>query len=159
LVFGCQANPNLLAKACQPPGFRQFMTIVSCLRVPHNAGIIGHRSCKHRGVVMNKPIKRSRHRRFDDQFQAIGQEMSRLAIACDIDLFEKNVGERILREDESVCGQKNTVAFQKLRRLLMAFYPLELKTIDRLGAAETEVILEQAREAIRELRKFGRPGS
>jgi hypothetical protein len=51
------------------------------------------------------------------------------------------------------------VAFQKIRRLLMVFYPLELNTIDRLGAAETEVILEQVREAIRELRKAGKPGT
>jgi hypothetical protein len=108
---------------------------------------------------MIEPIKKSRHRRFGDQFQAIGEEMSRLAIACDIDLFQKDIGERILREDESVCGRKNTVAFKKIRRLLMAFYPLELKTIDRLGVAETEVILEQVREAIRELRKAGKPGT
>ena len=108
---------------------------------------------------MSDAHKKSRHRRFGDQFQAIGEEMSRLAIACDIDLFQDKVGERILRGDEGVCGQKNTAAFQKLRRLLMAFYPLELKTIDRLGAAETEVILEQVREAIRELRKAGKPGS
>jgi hypothetical protein len=108
---------------------------------------------------MNDSHKVSRHRRFGDQFQAIGEEMSRLAIACDIDLFQKDIGEQILRGEESVCGRKNTVAFQKLRRLLMAFYPLEVKTIDRLGAAETEVILEQVREAIRELRKAGKPGS
>jgi hypothetical protein len=108
---------------------------------------------------MSEPTKKTRHRRFGDQFQAIGEEMSRLAIACDIDLFQDKVGERILRQDESVCGRKNPKAFQKFRRLLMAFYPLELKTIDRLGAAETEVILEQVREAIRKLRNAGKPGT
>ena len=91
---------------------------------------------------------------FREQFDAIAHEISRLAIACDIDLQTPDLADRILRNDSTVCGRSNPDAFEELRRTLMALYPLEVDAIDKLGAAETKVLLESIRMAIRELRSW-----
>jgi len=102
---------------------------------------------------------KSRHRYFADQFDALAREMSKLAIACDIELFVPGNTERILRNDDSVCGRKNPQAFQQIRHHLMALFPLEERAIERLGAEETKEILDQVRAAIVRLRAAGSPGS
>ena len=89
---------------------------------------------------------------FREQFDGMAHEISRLAIACDIDLQIPDLADRILRNDATVCGRPNKEAFGELRRALMAFYPLEVDAIDKLGAAETKVLLESIRMAIGELR-------
>lgn len=104
---------------------------------------------------MNKP----KSRYFTEQIDGIVHEVSKLAIACDIDFFAPDAAERVLNNDETVCRRKNTAAFQKIRRHLMAFYPLEEKAIERIGADRTLEIVEQVRAGIRHLRDEGKPGS
>lgn len=101
----------------------------------------------------------SKSRYFSDQIDSIAHEVSRLAIACDIDIFAPNAAERVLDNDVSVCGRPNPKAFEEMRHHLMAFFPLRQKAIDRIGVEGTKEILDQVRDAIRELRNQGRPGS
>jgi hypothetical protein len=101
---------------------------------------------------------KSRHRYWSDQIDAIAHELSRLAIACDIEMFQPGAAERILGNDESICGRKNTRAFQKIRRHLMALFPLEAAAIERLGAEDTREILDQVRAVIIALRDSGGTG-
>jgi hypothetical protein len=102
-------------------------------------------------------VAKSRHRYFGDQLDGIAQELSKLAIACDIKMFEPGMAERILKNDASVCGRSNPEAFKKIRQHLMALFPLEERAIRRLGADDTQEILDQVREAIITLRNAGKP--
>ena len=96
-----------------------------------------------------------KNRYWSDQIGAIAKELSRLAIACDIDFFDDSVGEKILKNDDSVCGRKNPEAFRKIRSHLMALFPLETAAIERLGVEDTEEIVDQVRAAIISLRSPG----
>jgi hypothetical protein len=93
-----------------------------------------------------------------DQINAIARELSRLAIACEIGVFEPGVAEKILHNDDSVCGRKNAKAFHEIRAHLMALFPLRKQAVDEMGAAETREILDQVRAAIVALREAGKPG-
>ena len=101
----------------------------------------------------------SANRRLTDQIHAIAAELSKLAIACDIKMFEPGVAERILKDDDSVCGRKNPRAFQLMRKHLMVLFPLRKKAVDELGASETKRVMEQVRAAIMTLREASRASS
>ena len=103
-------------------------------------------------------MNKSRHRYWNDQIDAVARELSKLAIACDIELFVPGQAERILKNDDAVCGRKNDRAFQQIRRHLMALFPLEERAIARLGPDDTQEILDQVRAAIVALRDAGRSG-
>ena len=104
-------------------------------------------------------MTRPKSRYWSEQMDSIVHEVSRLAIACDIDFFAPDAAERILNNDATVCGCANPKAFEEMRHHLMAFFPLQERAIERLGAEETKEILDEVRAAIRELRNAGRPGS
>ena len=91
-----------------------------------------------------------------DQIHAVAREISKLAIACDIDIFDPGVAEKILEKDDSVCGRKNDKAFREIRSHLMAVFPLRKQAIDEMGARQTREIMQQIRTAIIELRNPGR---
>jgi hypothetical protein len=97
--------------------------------------------------------------RLTGQIQAVAAELSKLAIACDIKMFEPGTGERILKNDDSVCGRKNPEAFQKMRMHLMVLFPLKKRAVDELGATDTKRMMEELREAINALRNSSRASS
>ncbi len=90
------------------------------------------------------------------QASAIAREISMLAIACDIDIEQDQLAQRVLRNDDTVCGRKNPKAFEKLRHHLMAFFPLEKRAIDRLSARNVRDTLDAVRADIRALRDSGK---
>ncbi len=98
-----------------------------------------------------------KHKYWGRQIDGIAQELSRLAIACNIEIGKEGLAERILKNDESVCGRRNPEAFQLIRKHLMALFSIEEGAIDRLGAAETKEMLDKVRAAITELRTAGSP--
>ena len=79
----------------------------------------------------------------------IADELQHLAIACDVKLRDPGVIERIIANDASVCGRKNKIGFDKLRKLVMATYDSLGKSIDRIGPAETKAIIESITEHLR----------
>ena len=91
------------------------------------------------------------------QLDAIAHELSRLAIACDIELGKEDLVERILRNDASVCRRRNPKAFREIRQHLMALFPLEEHAIENLGAEATKKMLNEIRDALVELRLAGSP--
>ena len=91
-------------------------------------------------MVENQNPQWSRH------LDGIAEELLRLAIACDLRLRDPGVIERILKNDQTVCGRKNPRGFEKLRKLLMATYDSLGKAIDRIGPAETKKIAEDIAE-------------
>lgn len=97
-------------------------------------------------------MKDVKHRHWHDQIEAVAGEISRLAIACNMKMMEPGIAERVLHGDESVCGRKNPEAFRKLRKHLMAFFQIRDSSVKRLGAKDTQEILDGVRAAIQKLR-------
>lgn len=100
-------------------------------------------------------VKFRKHPYWSRQIDGVTRELSKLAIVCDVDLGSPGFAERVLRKDESVCGNSNPEAFRQLRQHLMALFNLEQGAIERLGPEETRDILDQVRAAIVELRQAG----
>jgi len=89
------------------------------------------------------------------QIDGLAHELSKQAIICDIELDKPGLSERILKNDESVCGKKNPKVFQLMRQHLMALFSLEAAAVERLGAEDTKEILDAVRAAIKEIRQAG----
>lgn len=98
-----------------------------------------------------------KHKYWGRQIDNIARELSRLAIICDIELGKPGLAERILKNDESVCGRKSPKSFHLMRQHLMALFSLEERAIERLGPKDTKEILDQVRAAIVEIRQAGSP--
>jgi hypothetical protein len=99
-----------------------------------------------------------KHPYWGRQIDAISHELSRLAIVCDIELGRPGLAERILKNDESVCGRDNPKVFRQIRQHLMALFTLEELAIERLGPEDTKDILDHVRAAIIAIRKAGSAG-
>lgn len=78
--------------------------------------------------------------------EGIADELLYLSVACKVRLRDPGVIERIIQNDSSVCGRKNEIGFQKLRKLLMATYDSLGKAINRVGPAEASEILKAISE-------------
>lgn len=100
-----------------------------------------------------------KHPYWGRQIDAIAHELSRLAIVCDIELGRPGLAERILKNDESVCGRDNPEMFRQMRQHLMALFTLEERAIERLGPEDTRDILDQVRAAIIAIRRAGGAGN
>lgn len=97
----------------------------------------------------------SRHRYWSSQIEGVAREVSKLSIACDIRILEPGVVDRILNNDDSVCGRKNPKNFENIRKLLMGLFLIRDRAIKRIGAAETKAIEDQVVAAIAALRDPG----
>ncbi|MCE9658838.1 MAG: hypothetical protein K8R60_09790 [Burkholderiales bacterium] len=93
------------------------------------------------------------------QIRDLMAEMTRQAIICKVSLLDAGVIDAVLRNDASVCGTSNPLAFKKLRDALMMGFVVRNKSVSALGPAETEALVTTIREAIKEyLDKLGKPG-
>lgn len=98
-----------------------------------------------------------KHAYWGRQIESIAHELSKLAIACDIELGRPGLAERILKNDATVCGRKNSKAFRQMRQHLMALFSVEAGAVERLGPDDTKEILDQVRSAIIVIRQAGSP--
>ncbi len=73
----------------------------------------------------------------------VDREVARLATICKVRLLDPGVVERVLHNDESVCGTKNKIAFDKLRQALMMHYHVRDKAVGALGEAATREVIEE----------------
>ena len=97
----------------------------------------------------------TKHAAWKRHLEGIANELLRLSIACDVQLREPGVVERILRDDATVCGRNNPEAFRKLRNLVLATYDSLGKSIDRIGPEDTKMIRDAITARIAELRDSG----
>ncbi len=72
----------------------------------------------------------------------IADELLHLAVACEVRLRDPGVVERILRNDDTVCGRRNPVGFRKLHSLVVATFGSLDKAIDRIGPEELKLITD-----------------
>ena len=63
----------------------------------------------------------------------IDTEVARLALLCDVRILEPGVVERVVRNDPSVCGTSNPVAFRKLKGMLALHFRVRQRVADAHG--------------------------
>jgi hypothetical protein len=100
-------------------------------------------------------MSESRHKAWERHFDGIGDELLRLAVACDVRLREPGVIDRILANDASVCGLSNPVGFHKLHLLVQALYDSLGKSLGRIGPEETRLITDALTARLERLRAIG----
>lgn len=100
----------------------------------------------------------SKHTPWVRHLDAIGDELMRLAIACDVRLRDPDVIDRILRNDDTVCGRRNPVGFRKLQSLVKATFSSVNKSVDRIGLEETRQITQAIMARLDQKRALGGTG-
>jgi hypothetical protein len=99
-----------------------------------------------------------RHTPWVRHLDSIGDELMRLSIACDVRLRDPGVIDRILANDETVCGTRNPIGFQKLQNLLKATFDSINKSVGRIGPEETKQITDAIIERLDRTRAIGGTG-
>jgi hypothetical protein len=79
---------------------------------------------------------------FAKSLNDVDREIARLATICNLRILDPGVIERVLKNDETVCGAKNPTAFTKLRSLLMMHYKIRDQAVSHLGEAATRRLVE-----------------
>jgi len=79
----------------------------------------------------------------------IDREVARLASICNVRILDPGVIDRILKDDPSVSGSQNPLAFGKLRNALMMHFHMREKTAGVLGEAGTARLIEEIVERLR----------
>ena len=84
------------------------------------------------------------------QMDDLMSEIARQATICKVRLLDPGVIDAVLRNDESVCGTSNPLSFKKMRDTLMLGFVVRDKSVEHLGASETEALATAIRESIKE---------
>ena len=100
----------------------------------------------------NQPETKVQNKYWGRQIDAIVGEVSKLAVACDVDVLDPNVVQQCLRGDESVSKRKNPAAFKRLHELLMLLFTVSGKSLDRMGDAEFASLAGPVLDKVRALR-------
>lgn len=67
---------------------------------------------------MTAPIDEVSTARLMNSLDEIDAEVARLALLCQVRILDPGVVESVVRNDASVCGTNNPVAFRKLHNML-----------------------------------------
>jgi hypothetical protein len=85
----------------------------------------------------------------------VDHEIARLATLCQVRILDPGVIERVLHNDDSVCGSSNAIAFRKLREMLMLHFAIRQKSADVIGQAQTaeieRYVIERLKKAFPDL--------
>jgi hypothetical protein len=81
--------------------------------------------------------------------EEVDRELVRLALLCQVKVLEPGVIARVLKNDASVCGTSNDVAFRKLRDLLMVHFAIREKAVDSFGQAQAAAMEDYVIERLR----------
>lgn len=73
----------------------------------------------------------------------VDREVARCASICRVRLLDPGIIERVLRNDQSVCGTNNPQAFEKLRSALMMHYHVRTQAVGVLGETATAEVIEE----------------
>lgn len=83
------------------------------------------------------------------QLDGLINEIVRAASICEVKLLDPGVVDAVLKDNASVCGHDNPAAFKKLRELLMMTFVVRGKAFDSLGPLETEALIDEISEKLR----------
>ncbi|HSC07803.1 MAG TPA: hypothetical protein VLD59_13330 [Steroidobacteraceae bacterium] len=84
-----------------------------------------------------------------EDLEEVDREIARLAVLCRVRVLEPGVIGRVLKNDASVCGTANPVAFRKLHDLLMLHLAIREKSVESFGQAQTAAIEDFVIERLR----------
>lgn len=98
---------------------------------------------------MTEPLERSAAARAISSLNDIDTEIARLALLCGVRILESAVVERVVRDDESVCGRNNPVAFAKLRCLLAFHFGVLASMASAHGKAQASCIEQHVVDRMR----------
>ena len=80
----------------------------------------------------------------------VAREIARLATVCNVRILDAGAIESVLKNDASVCGSANPIAFRKLRETLMMHYHIRGKAVGVLGEAATRELIANIVDNLRE---------
>ena len=84
-----------------------------------------------------------------EDLEEVDREIARLVHICQVSIFEPGVIGRVLKNDASVCGTANPIAFRKLHELLMLHFAIREKSVKSFGQAQTAAIEDYVIERLR----------
>jgi hypothetical protein len=84
-----------------------------------------------------------------EDLEEVDREIAKMAVLCQVRVLEPGVIRRVLKNDASVCGSANPVAFRKLRDLLMLHLAIREKAVDSFGQAQAAAIEDYVIERLR----------
>lgn len=77
---------------------------------------------------------------WENNLEAIDREIARMATLCRVDILDRDVVTRVIKNDASVCGTSNPKMFEKLRHMVMLHFAVRQKSADTIGQARTAQI-------------------
>ena len=66
--------------------------------------------------------------------EELDREIARLCLLCQVRILDHGIIERVLKNDASVCGTSNPVAFAKLHDMLMFYFANRKRSVDAVGS-------------------------
>jgi len=81
--------------------------------------------------------------------EELDREIGRLCAICQVRILDPGIIERVLKQDASVCGTSNPVAFAKLHDMLLFYFANREKSIDAVGQQQTAQIEAHVVEQLR----------
>jgi hypothetical protein len=92
------------------------------------------------------------------QIEDVMTEIARQATICDVKLLAPGMIEAVLHNNAAACGSTNPIAFKKMREMLMMGFVMREKSVERLGALETQELVAIIREHLQKrFDKLGGP--
>jgi hypothetical protein len=98
---------------------------------------------------MTEPFDLTSAARAMTSLHDIDTEIARLALLCQVRLFDPGIIDRVLHDDASVCGTNNPVAFEKLRGMLALHFGVRDSIADAHGQALTTRVEQQVIDRLR----------
>ncbi|MGB8433141.1 MAG: hypothetical protein WCE38_02620 [Burkholderiales bacterium] len=87
------------------------------------------------------------------QLDEIDEEIARLCTICKVRILDPGVIARVIKNDASVCGSPNKIAFKKLHDAMRIHYAVREKSSEYVGEKETMQSLEAIVDRLR--KKYG----
>lgn len=84
-----------------------------------------------------------------EDLEEVDREIAKLALLCQVKVLEPGVIARVLKNDASVCGTPNPLAFRKLHDLLMLHFAIREKSVESFGEAQATAIENYVIERLR----------
>jgi hypothetical protein len=98
---------------------------------------------------MKEPLDKSSTEHLMSSLDEIDTEIARLAMLCQVRILDPGVIERVLRNDASVCGTTNPVAFGKLHNMLAMHFGVRDTAGATHGQAPVTLIERQVIDRLR----------
>ena len=93
-----------------------------------------------------------------EDLEEVDREIVKMATLCQVRILQPGVIARVLKNDDSVCGTANPVAFRKLHDLLMLHFAIRQKSVDSFGQAQTaameDYVIERLKKAFPDLGRW-----